>query len=120
MSNSLKLLTRLLIIPALMIIGSWLSAQMLLPEVVSGIIIYAVYLLIGVTLGSVTNPRFTKSKNKWIYVLPIFIFSVIGALPILYSLLHVAAWPFDIGSYFLNFSNFSWTIVGFFLSLAFR
>lgn len=120
MPNSLKLLTRTSIILALMIIGSWLSAQMILPEFASGITIYAVYLLIGVMLGSMANPRFTKSKNKWIYVLPILIFIVIGALPMLYALLHVAAWPFDLGSYFLNFSTFSWTVVGYFLNFAFR
>lgn len=120
MSNTLKLLIRTLIILALMIIGSWLSAQMVLPEFASGITIYVIYLLIGVTLGSTANPRFTKAKNKWVYVLPVLIFAVIGALPMLYGLLHVVAWPFDMGSYFLNFSTFSWTVVGFFLNLTFR
>jgi hypothetical protein len=120
MSNSMKLLTRTLIILVLMIIGAWLIGQLTLPEFASGITVYAVYLLIGIILGSTANPRFTKTKNRWIYVLPILIFAVIGALSLLYALLHVAAWPFGIGAYLLNFSNLSWTVTGFFLSLAFR
>lgn len=103
-----------------MIAGSWLNSQPALPGLASSIAAYAVYLLIGIILGSVANPRFTKSKNKWFYILPVLIFAVIGALPMLYQLLHAAAWPFGIGAYLLGFSNLSWTIVGFFLSLAFR
>lgn len=120
MSNSMKLLTRTLMILALMIVGSWLNGQLAMPGIASSIAVYAVYLLIGILLGSTANPRFTKAKNKWIYVLPILIFAVIGALMMLYPLLHVAAWPFGIGAYLLEFSNLSWSIVGFFLSLAFR
>jgi len=120
MSNSMKLLTRTLIILALMIIGSWLNGQLAMPGYTSSIAVYAVYLLIGIILGSMANPRFTKAKNKWVYVLPILIFAVIGALSMLYPLLHAAAWPFGVGAYLLEFSNLSWSIVGFFLSLAFR
>lgn len=120
MSNTLKLLTRVLIILALMVAGSWLSGQMLLPDLAASITFYAVYLLIGIILGSMANPRFTKPKNKWVYVLPILIFAVIGAMQMLYALLHVAAWPFGIGEHLLNFSTLAWTITGFFLSLAFR
>ncbi|HWQ78691.1 MAG TPA: hypothetical protein VN381_07730 [Anaerovoracaceae bacterium] len=120
MSNTVKLLTRVLIILALMIIGSWLSGQMILPDFAASITIYAVYLLIGIMLGSMANPRFTKPKNKWIYILPILIFAVIGAMQMLYSPLHVAAWPFGLGDHLLNFSTLAWTITGFFLSLFFR
>ncbi len=120
MSNTLKLLTRVLIILALMIAGSWLSDQMPLPDFAASITFYAVYLLIGIVLGSVANPRFTKSKNKWVYVLPILVFVVIGALQMLYAPLHVAAWPFGIGEHLLNFSALAWIVAGFFLSLAFR
>lgn len=120
MSNSMKLLIRTLIILALMIIGAWLIGQLALPEFAAGISVYAIYLLIGIFLGSTANPRFTKTKNKWIYVIPILVFAVIGALSMLYSLLHAEAWPFGVGAYLLNFSNLSWTIAGFFLSLAFR
>ena len=120
MSNSFKLLTRTLILLALMIVGSWLSGQLKLPGNASSIVIYIVYLLIGITLGGMANPRFTKAKNKWIYVIPILIFAVIGALSMLYTLLHVAVWPFGIGNALIAFSSLSWAIVGYFLSLAFR
>lgn len=120
MSNSFKLLTRTLILLALMIVGSWLSGQLELPGYAANIAIYAVYLLIGITLGGMANPRFTKAKNKWIYVIPVLIFAVIGSLAMLYSLLHVAVWPFGIGNALMEFSSLSWAIVGFFLSLAFR
>jgi hypothetical protein len=120
MSNTMKLLTRILIILALMTIGAWLVGEQALPEFAAGITGYAVYFLIGILLGSVANPRFTKTKNKAVYVIPILIFAVIGALSMLYGPLHAAAWPFGIGAYLLNFSNLSWSIVGFFLSLSLR
>lgn len=120
MSNSMKLLTRTLIILVLMIAGSWLNSQQALAGAAFNIVLYTVYLLIGITLGGTANPRFTKAKNKWIYVIPILIFAVIGALSMLYSLLHVAVWPFGIGNALTAFSNLAWTIVGFFLTIAFR
>ncbi len=120
MSNSMKLLTRILLILALMIIGAWLIGQQALPEFAAGIAVYTVYFLIGIFLGSTANPRFTKAKNKAVLVIPILIFAVIGALPLAYEPLHAAAWPFGIGAYLLNFSNLSWSIVGYFLSLSFR
>lgn len=120
MSNTAKLLIRILIILVLMIIGAWLSTNMTLPDLWENIVVFAVYLLIGVMLGSVANPRFTKNKNKGVYMIPILIFVVIGALHMLYGLLHVAAWPFGLGGYLLNFSALSWSIAGFFGSLAFR
>ncbi len=116
----MKLLTRTLIILVLMIIGSWLGSQPVLDGFPLGIAIYAVYLLIGIILGSTANPRFTKAKNKWIYILPILIFGVVGALTLLYTPLHVAVWPFGIGDYLTAFSNLAWAVVGFFLSLAVR
>ena len=120
MSNTMKLLTRTLIILALMIAGSWLNSQQELIGSSINLAIYAVYLLIGITLGSSANPRFTKGKNKWVYVLPILIFAVIGALDLLYALLHAAVWPFGIGNALLAFSNLAWAITGYFISLAFR
>lgn len=120
MSNSMKLLARTVIILLLMIIGSWLSSQEALSGSIANIAIYTVYLLIGIMMGSTANPRFTKAKNKWIYFLPILIFGVVGSLTMLYSLLHVAAWPFGIGNYLTGFTELAWAIVGFFLSLAFR
>ena len=50
MSNSLKLLTRSIIILALMILGAWLNGQMALPGTAAAITAYAVYLLIGIVL----------------------------------------------------------------------
>jgi len=120
MSNTLKLLTRILIILALMVAGSWLSDQMILPDFAASITFYAINLLIGIVLGSTANPRFTKSKGKWVYVLPILIFAVIGALQLIYAPLHVAAWPFGLGEHLMNYSALAWIITGFFLSLAFR
>jgi hypothetical protein len=120
MSNTLKLFARIIIILALMIAGSWLSGQMFLPDFAASVTVYAVYLLIGIMVGSMANPRFTKPKNKWVYVLPILIFAVIGLMQLLYSPLHVAAWPFGIGAHLVNFSTLAWSIAGFFLSLCFR
>ena len=116
----MKLLARTLIILVLMIVGSWISAQGVLSGIAGSIAVYAVYLLIGITLGSTANPRFTKAKNKWIYMIPILIFAVIGMLNLLYSLLHAGSWPFGIGNYLMSFSALSWTIAGVLTSLAFR
>jgi hypothetical protein len=116
----MKLLTRTLIILLLMVIGAWLVSQQALSGITASIAIYAVYLLIGFVLGSTANPRFTKAKNKWIYIFPILIFVVIGALSFLSPLLHAAAWPFGIGNYLMQYSALSWTAAGFFLSIAFR
>ncbi len=116
----MKLLTRTLLILVLMVLGSWLNSQEALTGNAAGIAGYAVYLLIGVILGSTSNPRFTKAKNKWIYILPILIFGVIGSLHMLYALLHVPAWPLNIGDYLGGYSNLAWTITGFFVSQALR
>lgn len=120
MSNSMKLLTRTLIILVLMVVGAWLGGQAALSGIAASIAIYAVYLLIGIVLGSTANPRFTKTKNKWIYIIPILIFAVIGALAFLAVWLHPAAWPFGIGNYLMQYSSLSWTAAGFFLSIALR
>ncbi|MDD4122134.1 MAG: hypothetical protein PHE94_04510 [Eubacteriales bacterium] len=127
MTNTMKLLTRILIILVLMAAGAWLNematdsyyrANGSIPGLFYIIPVYAVYLLIGIALGSVVNPRFTK--KKWIYLIPILIFAVIGSLLFLYPVLHVGTWPFGIGNALLEFSNLSWTIAGFFLNLILR
>ncbi len=129
MTNNMKLLTRILILLVLMVAGAWLNnmtadSYYKANEAILGsfyimpIANYAVYLLIGITLGSVANPRFTK--KKWIYLIPIIIFAVIGSLLFLYPVLHLGAWPFGIGNALLEFSNLSWTIAGFFLNLILR
>jgi hypothetical protein len=103
-----------------MLVGAWLGGQPSLSGIAAAIAIYAVYLLIGIVLGSTANPRFTKAKNKWVYIIPILIFTVIGALSFLSPWLHPAAWPFGIGSYLMQYSSLSWTASGFFLSIALR
>lgn len=123
MPNTMKLLARTFIVLLLMVIGAWLNAQLgqsagLGP--MSFIVIYVVYLLIGVTLGSAVNPRFTKTKNKWIYIIPVVIFAIIGAQWFFYPIFSIAALPFGVGSYLLQFSYLSWAIVGLFINLAFR
>lgn len=127
MSNSMKLLARTLIILVLMVAGSWLNGQLAQINSSTGdfrwvpiAAMYAVYLLIGVTIGTVANPRFTKAKNKWVYVLPILIFAVIGAHWFLSPFFSVASLPLGIGAHLMQFSYLSWTVVGFFLNLASR
>lgn len=127
MSNSMKLLARTLIILALMVIGSWLNGQLAQFNSSTGqfgfisfVAMYVVYLLIGITVGTIANPRFTKAKNKWVYFIPILIFAVIGAQWFFSPLFSVSSLPWGIGTCLLQFSYLSWTIVGFFLNLAFR
>ncbi len=127
MSNTMKLFTRTLIILLLMIIGSWLNGQLIQYNATTGqlgtltfIAMYVVYLLIGITVGTVANPRFTKAKNKWVYAVPIIIFALIGAQWFFLPLYNVATLPFGIGNYLMQFSYLSWAIVGFFLSIASR
>ena len=127
MSNSMKLLARTFIILVLMVIGSWLNGQLDQFNSSTGqfgffsfVAMYVVYLLIGIVVGTVANPRFTKAKNKWVYIIPILIFAVIGAQWFFSPLFNVASLPFGIGNHLLPFSYLSWAIVGFFLSLASR
>jgi hypothetical protein len=124
MSNTMRLLVRTLLILVLMVLGAWLNAQLGQAagglESLSYIVMYIVYLLIGITVGSMVNPRFTKPKNKWVYFIPIVIFAVIGAQWFFYPLFSVASLPWGIGNYLLQFSYLSWSLVGVFLSLAFR
>ena len=123
----MKLFTRTLIILLLMIIGSWLNGQLIQYNATTGqlgtltyIAMYVAYLLIGITVGTVANPRFTKAKNKWVYAVPIIIFALIGAQWFFLPLYNVATLPFGIGNYLMQFSYLSWAIVGFFLSIASR
>lgn len=127
MSNSMKLILRSVIILLLMVAGSWLNAQLVQLNANNGtfgsvtfLVMYIVYLFIGLTLGSAVNPRFTKTKNKWIYFIPVLIFALIGAQWFFAPIFSVATLPWGIGNYLMPFSYLSWTIVGVFLSLAFR
>ena len=127
MSNAMKLLARTFIILALMVIGSWLNGQLAQFNSSTGqsgfgsfVAMYVVYLLIGITAGTIVNPRFTKAKNKWIYVIPILIFAIIGAQWFFSPIFSVATLPFGIGNHLIQFSYLSWTMVGYFLNLLFR
>ena len=127
MSNAMKLCVRTLIILAFMVIGAWLNAQLGQSGFssnnlgfVSYIVMYFVYFLIGITIGTMVSPRFTKNKNKWIYIIPVLIFALIGAQWFFYPFFPIAALPWGVGNYLLQFSYISWTIVGIFLNQAYR
>ena len=127
MSNAMKLCVRTLVILALIVIGAWLNAQLGQSAFssnnlgsVSYIVMYIVYFLIGITIGTMVSPRFTKNKNKFVYIIPVLVFAIIGAQWFLYPLFSIASLPFGIGNYLLQFSYLSWTIVGVFLNQAFR
>jgi hypothetical protein len=123
----MKLIARAVVILLFMVAGSWLNAQLVQISSSTGkfgsltfIIMYIVYLLIGLTLGSMVSPRFTKAKNKWVYFIPVLIFALIGAQWFFAPVFSVASLPFGIGGYLMQFSYLSWTIAGVLLSLAFR
>lgn len=127
MSNSMKLISRALIILVLMAAGSWLNNQLDQFNSSTGQLgflsfaaMYVVYFLIGIALGSTASPRFTKAKNKWIYVIPILLFALIGAQWFFSPFFNVASLPFGIGAHLLQFSYLSWGLVGYFLNLSLR
>lgn len=127
MPNTMKLLIRTFLILVFMVVGAWLNGQVASQfyagsdlGFISFIAMYIVYLLIGITIGSMVNPRFTKPKNKGIYLVPVVIFALIGAQWFFYPLFSVASLPWGIGNYLLQFSYLSWTISGIFLNLSFR
>ncbi len=127
MSNTMKLMARILIVLLLMIVGAWLNGQLDQINASTGqlgflsyIAMYLVYLLIGITLGSMANPRYTKPKNKWINLIPVIIFAIIGAQWFFSPIFSVSSLPLGIGNYLLPFSYLSWSIVGIFLNWTFR
>lgn len=127
MSNTMKLIVRTLLIVLLMAAGSWLSIQINIYAAASGnlkflasIAMYIVYFMIGVTLGSMTNPRFTKPKNKFVYLIPILIFVVIGVTQLLFWLVPTLPMIGWIVKYLAQFTYLSWTLVGAFFALVFR
>lgn len=125
MSNSMKLIVRTLLIVLLMIAGAWLNSWLNRfvesnedLTFVSSAGMYIAYFIIGIALGSTVGPRFTKHKNKFIYLFPIFIFIVIGIAPLLYFF--VPMLPFPWIGLLAQFDLLSWTMVGLFSNLAFR
>jgi len=126
MPNSLKIVTRTLIVILLMVAGAWLSSALegtsgsgpLLSEL-SSVILYIVYFVIGIAAGSMVSPRFTKQKNKFVYLFPILAFLIIGIAPLAYSVF--AALPFPwIGAFLSRFTLLSWALSGLFSAQAFR
>lgn len=126
MSNTLKLIVRTLLILVLMIAGAWMNHQLDIYAAVSGnfrtlasIAMYIVYMMIGIAAGSMVSPRFTKNKNKFVYLFPIFCFVVIGASQLLYYFAPMLPFPW-IAAYLAQFTYVSWTLTGLFCALAFR
>ncbi|MDD2483972.1 MAG: hypothetical protein PHQ50_02915 [Eubacteriales bacterium] len=112
MPNSLKLITRTLIIIALMIVGAIASEY-------ASVIVYIVYFVIGFAAGTMVSPRFTKQKNKFIYLFPILLFVLIGIAPLAYSVFSALPFPW-IGTYLSQFTLLSWSLSGLFFAQAFR
>ena len=126
MQNTMKLITRTLIVIALMIVGAWLSATLgakggsVGPTAeLASVIVYIVYFAIGIGAGSMVSPRFTKQKNKFVYLFPVIVFVLIGIAPLAYSVFTVLPFPM-IGTYLVQFSLLCWTLAGLFFTLAFR
>lgn len=127
MSNTMKLILRTLLIILLMVLGSWISIQINIYAAASGnlrflasIAMYIVYFIIGVTIGSMVNGRFTKPKNKYWNLFPIIIFVIIGVTQLLYWIVPTLPLIGWIVKYLAQFTYLSWSIVGVFCALAFR
>ncbi|WP_027400352.1 hypothetical protein [Anaerovorax odorimutans] len=120
MEATLKICGRVLLILILMIIGAWLNAQLVGAGSYVYLVLYIVYFLVGICVGTMINPRFTKGNNKWVYFIPVVVFAVIGAQFFFYPLIPIASLPYGIGNYLMQFSYLSWTLVGIFANLAFR
>ncbi|MBE6037023.1 MAG: hypothetical protein E7223_05375 [Clostridiales bacterium] len=126
MSNSLKLILRTFLLILFMAVGAWLNTVIDRFAASTGdfnflahIALYLVYLGMGVLLGTMVNPRFTKNSNRAIYLVPILLFVAIGISPVLYAILpHL---PLSgLFAYLGQFSYASWLFVGTFSQLAFR
>ncbi len=126
MSNSLKLVLRTLLLILFMAVGAWLNAVIDRFAASTGgfnfaahITLYLVYLGMGLLLGTMVNPRFTKNKGRAIYLIPILLFVAIGVSPVLYAILpHLPL--AGLFAYLGQFSYAAWIFVGTFSQLAFR
>ncbi len=122
----MALVLRTLLIVVCMIVGAFLDAQLNIYAGASGnllflasIATYIVYFAVGVTLGTIFNPRLTKNNQKMIYLFPIIIFIIIGVTPLFNLVMPMLAINrFTI--YLKQFTYLSWTIVGAFTALIFR
>lgn len=122
----MAIVLRTLLIVVCMIVGAFLDAQINIYAGASGNLVflaniatYIVYLAVGVTLGTMFNPRFTKNKQKMIYIIPIAIFVIIGVTPLL-NLVMPALSINRFTKYLRQFTYLAWAIVGMFCSLVFR
>ena len=126
MPNSMKLLIRTLLILALMFGGSWLSSILKasaeggdIVSLLSSVIIYLVCFLIGLVAGSMVGPRFTKQKNKFLYLFPAVLFLLIGIAPLAYPVFSMLPFPGVIAG-LSQYTLLSFTFTGLFSSLCFR
>jgi len=122
----MAVILRTLLIVICMIVGAFLDAQINIYAGASGNLVflanmatYLVYLAIGVTLGTMFNPRHTKNKQKMIYLVPIAIFVIIGVTPLL-NIVMPALSINRFTKYLRQFTYLAWTIVGTFCALVFR
>ena len=122
----MAIVLRTLLIVVCMIVGAFLDAQINIYAGASGNLVflaniatYIVYLAVGVTLGTMFNPRFTKNKQKMIYIIPIAVFVIIGVTPLL-NLVMPALSINRFTKYLRPFTYLAWAIVGAFCSLVFR
>jgi len=126
MSNAVKLFVRSVIILILFVIGSWLNVQFAQPgffmtgSFIPPLVTYIVYFLIGIMIGSMVSPRFSKNRSKGIHLIPIVIFAIIGFQWFYSSIFSFTLLPWGIGDNLLQFAGISWTIVGVFTSQLFR
>lgn len=126
MSNAMKLFVRSGIILVLFVIGSWLNIQFDQPgffmtsSFIPPLVTYIVYFLIGITVGSMVSPRFSKNRSKGVHLIPVIIFAIIGAQWFYSSLFSFSSLPWGIGDNLLQYAVISWTIVGVFTSQLFR
>lgn len=125
MSNTMKLALRTIILLGIMVAGSWLFPQFGINAGESGEfmlshgILYLVYLLIGLSVGSMVGPRFSKGRNKYAYLFPLLLFFLIGLSPALYF--YIPTLPFPVaGQYLTPFSDLAWALTGIFANLTFR
>ena len=122
----MALVLRTLLIVVCMIVGAFLDAQINIYAGASGnllflasIATYIVYFAVGVTLGTMFNPRFTKHNQKMIYLVPLVIFIIIGITPLLNLVMPMLSIN-RFTKYLRQFTYLAWTIVGIVVALVFR
>lgn len=125
MSNALKLSIRTLAIVALMALGTILSQSLAGNDASLGnlslttILVYAIYLVIGVVTGSAVSPRFAKGRSKMSYLIPLLVFLFLGLIQVIAALL--PSLPLGlVMQYTTQFVLLSWALAGLFLAQVIR